>query len=190
MKYLSNFLFVLILSSSVQIIAQEKGMEEMMKIWTEYMTPGPVHEMMAKNVGTWKTSTTFWNYPGAEPATSEGTAEMESILGGRYFKTIHLSDVMGMPMEGWSIEGYDNGKKEFMSIWIDNMGSGMAFSWGKYDEESDSYLHNGRMYDAMAGMDKDFRSVTKIVGDNKMIFEMFTEFEGHEFKMMEMTYSR
>ena len=146
--------------------------------------------MMAKNVGTWKTSTTFWNYPGAEPATSEGTAEMESILGGRYFKTIHLSDVMGMPMEGWSIEGYDNGKKEFMSIWIDNMGSGMAFSWGKYDEESDSYLHNGRMYDAMAGMDKDFRSVTKIVGDNKMIFEMFTEFEGHEFKMMEMTYSR
>ena len=41
---------------------------------------------------------------------------------------------MGMPMEGWSIEGYDNGKKEFVNIWIDNMGSGMASSSGKYDE--------------------------------------------------------
>lgn len=36
--------------------AQNEGMnmDEQMKIWMEYMTPGPMHEMMAKHVGTWK----------------------------------------------------------------------------------------------------------------------------------------
>lgn len=34
--------------------AQNEGMnmDEQMKIWMEYMTPGPMHEMMAKHVGT------------------------------------------------------------------------------------------------------------------------------------------
>lgn len=191
MKALFVFLFVFTISfNPVTSFAQEMDMQEMMKVWTEYMTPGPMHEMMAKNVGTWKTTTTFWNYPGAEPAVSEGTAEMESILGGRYFKTVHNSMVMGKPMEGWSIDAYDNGKKEFISIWIDNMGSGVAISRGNYDETTGTHHHTGTMYDAMAGKDSQFRSVVTQVDDNKISFDMYTEYDGQEFKMMEMVYTR
>ncbi len=183
-------LVLLILLPFTSIFAQEMNEQDMMKVWMEYMTPGPMHEMLAKNVGTWKTLTTFWNYPGAEPATSEGTAETESILGGRFFRTVHHSNVMGMPMEGWSIDGYDNGKKVFMSIWMDNMGTGLAHSSGTYDEATGAFNHIGTMYDAMADMDLEFRTVTRIVGENKMIFEMYTDFQGQEFKMMEMVYTR
>jgi hypothetical protein len=178
-------------SSSILIAQEENGqMNDQMKIWMDYMTPGPMHEMMAKNVGDWKTTTTFWNYPGAEPMTSEGTAKTEAILGGRYFKTVHSGNVMGMPMEGWSIEGYDNGKKEFMNIWIDNMGSGMAFSTGKYDEASGNYKYEGTMYDPMSNKDTKFTSIMKQVDDNNILFEMYGSYEGKEFKMMEMTYTR
>jgi hypothetical protein len=191
MKKCFVVLFVVVISlPSISLFAQEMDMQEMMKVWMDYMTPGPMHEMLAKNVGTWNTSTTFWNYPGAEPATSEGTAVMESILGGRYFKTVHHSTVMGMPMEGWSIDGYDNGKKVFMSIWIDNMGTGLAQSFGSYDEATSTFNHIGTMYDAMADKDMEFRSVTKIFGENKMVFEMYADFQGQEFKMMEMVYTR
>ena len=191
MKNLFVILFTAVLFFAANYsYAQEMDMQEMMKIWTEYMTPGPMHEEMAKNVGDWKTTTSFWNYPGAEPMVSEGTATTEAILGGRYFKTVHKGMVMGMPMEGWSIEAYDNGKKEFINIWFDNMGSGMAISTGKYNDSTATFDYTGTMYDAMSGKDVEFRSVAKQIDENKIFFEMFTSIKGSEFKMMEMVYSR
>jgi len=169
---------------------ENAGMETQMKIWQEYMTPGPMHEMMNKNVGDWKTVTKFWNAPSTEPMISEGKAKTEAILGGRYFKTTITGDVMGMPMEGWSIEGYDNGKKEFVNIWIDNMGSGMATSSGKYDDVTKMINYKGTMYDPMAGNDLEFISTAKQVDENKIVFEMFSKIDGKDFKMMEMTYTR
>jgi hypothetical protein len=191
MRIVILFLFI-ISSITTSTFAQNEsaGMEEQMKIWTEYMSPGPMHEMMNKNVGEWKTITKFWNAPGTEPMISEGKANTEAILGGRYFKTTITGDVMGMPMEGWSIEGYDNGKKEFINIWIDNMGSGMASSSGKYDEVTKMINYKGTMYDPMAGKDLEFTSTANQVDDNKIIFEMFSKVDGKEFKMMEMTYTR
>lgn len=54
MKKLFAFLFVFIFTiSSNFLFAQEEetGMdEEMMKAWQEYMTPGPMHELLAKGV--------------------------------------------------------------------------------------------------------------------------------------------
>ena len=191
LKYFGFIVLLLLLSTSFTIAQEENAqMNEQMKVWMDYMTPGPMHEMMAKNVGEWKTTTKFWNYPGAEPMTSEGSAKTEAILGGRYFKSVHTGNVMGMPMEGWSIEGYDNGKKEFMNIWIDNMGTGMAVSSGKYDEASGNYKYEGTMYDAMGGKDTKFTTVMKQIDDNNILFEMYGNFEGKEFKMMEMTYTR
>ncbi len=193
-KFIGSLLITLFFFSAIPALAQQMDMQEMMKVWMEYMTPGDMHKMMAKNVGTWNTKTTFWNHPGAEPSTTEGTAEMESILGGRYIKTVHKSMVMGMPMEGWSIDAYDNGKKEFISIWIDNMGTGVSISRGTYDESSATHHHTGIMYDAMSGKDTKFRSVVKQIDDNKIVFDMYGQYNGQyngqEFKMMEMVYTR
>ena len=41
--------------------------------------------------------------------------------------------MMGMPFQGMSTMAYDNGKKTFMSTWIDNMGTGILETEGTYD---------------------------------------------------------
>jgi hypothetical protein len=190
-KYFYLIFLLLILSFNFGFAQEESTqMNEQMKVWMDYMTPGPMHKMMARNVGEWKTETKFWNYPDAEPMMSEGKAITEAILGGRYFKTTITGDVMGMPMEGWSIEGYDNGKKEFVNFWIDNMGSGMARSSGMYDDVTKIINYKGTMYDPMAGKDMEFTSTAKQIDDNKIVFEMYSMVDGKEFKMMEMTYTR
>ncbi len=132
------FLFGAVLFSLTSIFAQDQNqeMDESQKAWMEFMTPGTYHEMMAKNVGEWKTVTKYWMDPNAEPQVIEGTAKTESLLGGRYFKTTHTGNMMGMPFEGFSIDGYDNAKKEFFSIWLDNMGTSYMLSKGNYDEDS------------------------------------------------------
>ncbi|MCW8813663.1 MAG: hypothetical protein OQK65_09050, partial [Chlorobium sp.] len=52
----SLFVIVLLLSPYKFLMAQQEDTQaEQMQIWTAYMTPGPMHEMMAKSVGDWKT---------------------------------------------------------------------------------------------------------------------------------------
>jgi hypothetical protein len=53
-----------------------------MKLWMDYMTPGPMHQMMAKSVGEWKTINKYWIDPAAEPMVTEGTATSETYRNG------------------------------------------------------------------------------------------------------------
>ena len=189
----NTILFLTIFSFlSIAILAQNEnaGMEEHMKIWQEYMTPGLMHKMMAENVGEWDIVSKFWMDPNSsEPGVSSAVGTGEMILGGRYLKMTYKGDVMGMPMDGFSLEGFDNGKKEFQNIWIDNMGTGMAYSIGKYDEANKKIDYKGTMYDAMAGMDTEFRSVMKFNDDGTMVFSMYGYIDGKEYLMMEQTYT-
>lgn len=189
-KFLITSLFLTFLWGNSY--AQNEGMnsDEQMKIWMDYMTPGSMHEMMAKHVGEWKMVSKMWMEPNSEPVVSEGTVNAEMILGGRYLKMVAKFPMMGMQTEGLSLEAYDNGKKEFINIWIDNMGTGVAISTGKFDDATKSIIYKGKMYDPLAGKDVEFKSVSKMVSDNEMVFEMFGNFDGKEVKMMEITYTR
>ena len=86
---------------------------EQQKAWTEYMTPGKYHEMLAKTAGEWKTVSKWWMDPSKEANISEGTAVNEMIMGGRYLKSTNSGMMEGMPFEGLAIQGYDNAKKEY-----------------------------------------------------------------------------
>jgi hypothetical protein len=99
-----SFILLLIMSCGDFILAQGTDMQnEQMQIWMEYMTPGPMHEMLAKSVGDWKTTSKFWMDPASDPMVVEGTGKTEMILGGRYQKSTHKSTMMGMKTEGISI---------------------------------------------------------------------------------------
>ena len=52
------------------------------------------------------------------------------VLGGRFLISDFKGDMAGMPMEGIAIEGFDNQKKEWFSIWMDSMSTGNMRSTG------------------------------------------------------------
>jgi len=133
LKQILTTLFILSLFLAPNIFSQDEDMAAQQQAWMEYMTPGPMHEMMAKSVGDWKATIKFWMDPAGEPTVVEGTSKVEMILGGRYLKETSNSMVMGMPMEGLNLMGYDNATKEFTSVWIDNMGTGTMVANGTYE---------------------------------------------------------
>ena len=138
---LNKFLLIISLiavSTSLCFAQEENVQDEQMQIWMEYMTPGPMHEMLAAGVGEWTTVSKFWMDPNVEPMVTEGSGTTEMILGGRYEKSIHTSSMMGMPTEGMWLMGYDNATEEFTAIWIDNLGTGTAIAKGTYDENTNS----------------------------------------------------
>jgi len=161
-----------------------------MQVWTEYMTPGPMHEMLAKSVGDWKTISRFWMDPAGEPMETEGSGKTEMILGGRYQKSTHKSSMMGMETEGIYLIGYDNATEEFTSIWIDNIGTGTAIAKGRYDEGTNSITMNGTMVDPLSKQEMNIRVVLKYLDNDNNLMEMYILYNGEEFKSMEIEFVR
>jgi hypothetical protein len=188
-KSLFSILTFSLLIFTASLNAQEE-MSADQKAWMDYMTPGPMHEMMAGSVGEWKSINTFWMDPAGEPMVSEGTVKFEMILGGRYMKSTHKGMVMGMPFTGIMLEAYDNATKEFIAIWIDNLGTGMSVSKGTYNEVTKTLNSTGTMVDPMSGKESHYRQTVQLIDDNHQVVEMFMLEDGKEFKNMVIELTR
>lgn len=164
--------------------------EEDMKAWQAYMTPGAMHKMMESWNGTWEVETSIWAAPGADAYKTTFTTQTTTILGGRYSQTTYKGDFFGMPLDGILTIGYDNAKKEFFSTWIDNAGTGIIYSKGKYDEASKTIEFHGISTDGMTGKETKTRQVFVILDDNTHQETNYMELNGEEFKFMESKFVR
>ena len=161
-----------------------------MKKWMDYSTPGKEHKDLAKMTGDWTYTLKFWMDPSGAPMTSDGTAQFEMLLGGRYQQMKVSGKMMGMDFNGIGVTGFDNGKKIWESSWIDNFGTGLMYMAGTFDEASKKIVFKGKSYDPMSGKDMESRQTIKVVDDKTFEMEMFNIANGTEFKSMEMVYTK
>jgi len=165
--------------------------EEQNKKWMEYAMPGAVHEMLAKSNGTWIGEGSMWMNPDSPAVKMTGTAVNKMILGGRYQESVHSGVMPGMGgLKGKISMGIDNGRKEFQSKWMDNMGTGTMYMEGTWDEATKTLNSKGKMYDPLTNKELDVRETYTIVDDNTHSMQMFCSKDGKEFKSMEMTLKR
>jgi uncharacterized protein DUF1579 len=174
--------------------------QEMMKQMVELSKTNENHKLLSDLDGNWNYTIKFWMNPdpNAKPQESKGTATRKSIMGGRYV-TMDVSGKMQMPGEdgkmkdvqfkGMAVEGYDNVKKKFVASWVDNMGTGIAFSEGTYDPASKAFTYNLEM-EPVPGMKSQVREVLKVPDNNHMMLEWYENQGGQEKKTMEINYTR
>ena len=161
------------------------------KAWTDYATPSKAHEMLAKDTGTWDAEMTFWMPESPEPQKATSVATYKMILDGKYQEGVFKGDMWGMPFEGRGTTAYDNASKQFITTWIDNMGTGMLVSRGQYDETSKTITFNGVMVDPVTGKEKKVKEIITYIDDNTQKMEMFDiDANGKEFKNMEINSKR
>jgi len=176
------------LAGTVTARAQEgqmdpKAMEQMMM---QLATPGAPHQQLATMAGKWTTTQTM--YMEGTPETTTGTYEGEVVLGGRYLLGRFKGMMMGQPFEGLSVDGYDNGKQEYFSLWFDMMGTGFYLAQGNASADGRTLSHKGTM--TMGPMEIPSRSETVFVDKDTVKFTMWHTMGGQEAKAMEMTYKR
>jgi len=171
--------------------AQTMDSATMMKNWQDFMTPGGMQKMLAKQDGVWNTDITLWTAPGQLPQKSSGSCTNKMVLNGLYQESVYTGSVMGMAFEGHSTVGFDNAKKIFVSSWIDNMGSGIMNMQGSWDGATKSITMKGTETDPMTGKDTEVREVMKIIDDNNQTMEMYGPGpDGKEMKTMEIKFTR
>jgi len=182
-------LFTLLILSLISVRLSAQSPEEM-KAFTEYMTPGPIQQMMAKSTGAWSAVVTMWTQESAPPTTYAMETSYDMILGGRYMRESDKGTMFNMPFEGIGVTGYDNAKKMFVSSWVDNMGTGIIFLEGTWYAASSSINYNGKSTDPLTKRDIPTRETVKFVDDNHQVTEMYFTEKGKEFKGMEIKYTR
>jgi hypothetical protein len=186
---------------TTQVVSQNANQNEppamspeeaaMMEKWAAFMTPGENHERLNFKVGKWEGVVKHWMDPAAPPEEAPATAEYSWIMDGRYLQNRVNGDFGGMPFNGQAWEGYDNIKKKFFWVWIDNMGTGIMVGEGTYDEATKSFKHTFEQPDPMTGKYVKGRSVERVIDKDHFVSEMYGPGpDGKEFKMMEITYTR
>ena len=147
------------------------GMDpEMMQKMMELATTGDEHKQLAKLAGAWEQTYKFRMSPDMPWMETKGTSEVKSVLGGRYIMDTIKFDMMGMPMEGLQILGYDKMKKEYISFWADSMSTWWVTSRGKAAADGTIEM-KGTMVD-VAG-ERPFRMVIRPKSEDLHEVEMY-----------------
>ncbi len=163
----------------------------MMAEWAKYANPGPEHRMLAKGVGKWTLVTKMWMDPSAPAMESKGTMECVPLLDGRFFQSVYKGDMMGMPFEGISVMGYDLYKKQFISTWMDNMGTMIMISTGTSNADGSECTMMASFDDPATKTTKNHKQVTRWTGPDTFVFEMYDVVPGQpDKKGMEIVHTR
>ena len=150
--------------------------------------PGPEHELLKKDVGTWD-ATVEMMFPGAPPSTSKGV-ETNRMIGGLWLVTDFKSTMMGQPFQGHGTTGYDVNKKKYVGTWVDTMGTGLGLSESTYDAATRTLAGTFEGADE-TGRTVKSRAVTEYKDDDTRVFTMYTTApDGKEVPGMTITYKR
>jgi hypothetical protein len=128
--------------------------------------PGPEHEMLKKLEGTWDLTMKFG------PNESKGTVVYKMELGGLWLHGATEADLFGAKFQGKSLDSYDAGKKKFVGVWIDSMGTQPMFMEGSYDKDKKALtmIGDGPGQD---GKPTKFKSVSTYTDNDTINFAMY-----------------
>jgi hypothetical protein len=113
--------------------AAAPSQEQMMAALMKSAAVGPEHERLKAMAGKFDADVSAFEAPGGPAEKSKGVATNELILGGRYLKSDYAGTMGNMPFKGMGLFGYDNMKKKYITLWIDEMSTQMQLSEGTAD---------------------------------------------------------
>ena len=173
--------------------AMDPAMEAAMKALQEIGAPSENHQALQPFVGSWTYTAQWWMAPNGPPQTMTGTAVNTLIFGGRFLKEeIHGEAKDQPPFEGLGFTGYDNLRKEYQSVWLDNMATGMMVGSGPFDAQTKAVTQQGEFSCPLTReTHRKYRTAWTVVDADHNTYENYMQTpEGVEFKAMEIHYTR
>jgi len=90
---------------------------------------------------------------------------------------------------GWL--GYDNQKKQYVSAWVDNFGTGIVNLTGQYDDAKKTLTYSGEVDDPAHGGKQTVKWIITLESKNKFTTKMIEGVgNGKEKVVMEITATR
>jgi hypothetical protein len=179
----------------VQPAAMDPAKQAAMEAMQRLGSPSEGHAALAPLAGAWSYTAQWWMAPDEAPQAMTGTAVNTVIFGGRFLKQEVRGEPMGEgrpPFEGLGFTGYDNIRKEYQSVWFDNMMTGMMGGEGRFDAATRTLSGEGEFSCPMTGeTHRWYRTAWRVVDQDHTTYESYSRTpEGREFRSMEIRYTR
>jgi len=176
-------------------------MAEMMKKWKALASPSEHHKALEPFVGKWNTTMKMWmGGPMMPPTETKGTSEVKWVLGGRFLleeyegellmpdATMQMSKVM---MSGLGMLGFDNARNMYVGTWADSNGTHLLTFTGTLDPPGKVLTCYGVMDEALISVyGRMVKYVTRILDNDKHVFELYDLHAGEDYKVVEVVYER
>ena len=153
--------------------------------------PGPEHEVLKMDVGTWDAVVEVMAGPGAAPTKSTGVETNTLGCGGRCLITDFKGEMMpGQPFEGHGVTAYDPGKKKYVGSWTDSMSVGLSIAETTFAPATKK--STGRMEGPdMSGNVSRMKATGEYTDADHRVFTMYAPgATGNEAPTMRITYTR
>jgi len=149
--------------------------------------PGPHHQVLQKDVGTWDAEVVIHPGPGAPSIPSKGMAHSRLACGGLWLISEFKNETTGF--EGHGIFGYDPAKGKYVGTWIDPMRTFLAVYEGSYDPASRTMTM--WVETDVQGKHLRWREVTETLDPDTQVWHQFMSGpDGKDFETMTVTYRR
>ena len=153
--------------------------------------PAEEHERLASLEGEWTVSGKFWSEPDGEAITATHASKMRMALGKRYLIEDLVGDLWGEEFRGIGITAFDNVEEQYITVWMDNLSTGILVLRGQYDLGEDAVIMTGEYTDPVTREKKSLRSVERVTAEGTRVYEHWeVQGDGTELKVMELTYRR
>lgn len=151
--------------------------------------PGPAHEVLKMDVGTWDAVVEFSPAPGAPTMTSKGVEVNTIGCGGLCLIADFKGEAMGAPFHGHGVTVWDPAKKKYVATWTDSMSSGMTLGEMTYDatgKKAEGWMEGPDM----TGKTTKMRAVVEYKGNTRAMTSYGPGPDGKEVQMLKITYTR
>jgi hypothetical protein len=145
--------------------------------------PGPEHEMLKKFEGDWDCTVSFG---GNE---SKATATYKMGYNGFWLTENFTGEFAGAKFEGRATVGYDQGKKKYVSTWIDSMSPTLLTMEGTFDNEGKTFTETGEG-PGPDGKPTKMKNVYEFKDKDSFTFHMYMTADGKEQETFKITYTR
>jgi hypothetical protein len=122
----------------------------MMKNMQGAMTPTTHHELLGVLAGEWTSETEMWmGGTGGQSMKTQGTVTNVWMLGERFLQSTGETNMMGQPMTGVILIGYDTFAQKYQMSSMSTMGTAMHHAEGYATPDGQSIVFYGQMDEPM-----------------------------------------
>ncbi len=131
--------------------AIEVDQDEGMKAWVASQQTGKYHEFLGRLVGSWDLTMEIAMGPDQDPMISKGTSTIAWQIPGKWIRETARIEMMGQSLDSFMVMGYDNVKRQFVSMVIDSMSTEMKTMKGGISPDGTVITQFGEMDEPITG---------------------------------------
>ena len=159
--------------------------------------PSVNHQLLGEFAGKWNYVLKISRGPDKPPIETTGVVVRQPIMAGRYYLADFNVEILPgasgelehANFQGKEIEGYDNIKQRFFSVWIDNASTSVTVFEGTYDSRSRTFTYTAET-EPQPGKKTKVREQIRLIDGDHYTLEWFEEHGGREIKTIEIAYTR